>query len=39
MTFSMIVKYKVFAKTLLFKACLSVKENDKSIPEKAELAV
>ena len=31
MTFSMLIRYKVFAGTLLFKAHLSIKEIDKSI--------
>ena len=31
MTFSMLVRYKVFAETLVFKAYISVEENDKSI--------
>ena len=30
MTFSMVVRHKVFVESLLFKAFLSVKENDKS---------
>ena len=31
MTSSMLVRYKVFAKTLLFNAYVRVKKNDKSI--------
>ena len=31
MSFSMLFRYKAFAETVLFRAYLSLKENDKSI--------